>query len=378
MSEFTEILDRYWDRDQVPLNKLAQIVNYDRGNLSKIARGLRPPSALAARLLDRHFGADGEIERAAERARRRPAPAPPRRPVAPELAAYFSGELAGHYLADRYLGPGQLIGTALAQDKLLAGVANDAEGDVRRELWAVAAGFGALLGWLFQDSGDLSRSATWHNTMIERAHRTNDGQLVAFALHCKSMLLADQGDGPGVLDLTGAALAQRRRLAPKVAVLLLQQKAHGLALARPDAAADCARLLDEAEALVERVDDDYPWGGACKAPGYIGVQRATIATRLGRAREAIGLWDEVLPSLSPGRDLGVFTARRARAHADAGEPDRAVQLAAEAAPVAVSTGSARITAELAAVRQAMTPWRGQPPWRAIEDVLAGLPRQRRR
>jgi hypothetical protein len=48
----------------------------------------------------------------------------------------------------------------------------------------VAAGYAALIGWLYQDGGDLGTSARWHDVMIERAHRSHDVQLVAFALHC--------------------------------------------------------------------------------------------------------------------------------------------------------------------------------------------------
>jgi hypothetical protein len=193
-------------------------------------------------------------------------------------------------------------------------------------------------------------------------------------------LLASADDGQP-LPLTpwslrpGLRTAQRARLAPKVAIMLLQQHAHGLAMIRAGGAVlRCGRLPDEAQALTDRIDDGYPWGEACFPPAYIGVQRATIATRLGRSTEAVRLWGEVLPMVSPGRDWGVFTARLARA----GEPERAADLAAEVVPVAASTGSARMRAELATLRDSMTPWRGQPPWRALEEALAGLPAKRRR
>lgn len=93
----------------------------------------------------------------------------------------------------------------------------------------------------------MTASVRWHNTMIERAHRAADAHLIAFSLHCKAMLVGGQGDGRGVLDLARSALRNRRRLAPKVQVLLLQQQAHGAALVGGDgAAAECFGLLDDA------------------------------------------------------------------------------------------------------------------------------------
>ena len=295
--------------------------------------------------------------------------------MAPELAFYFASQLAGHYQADRYLGPGRLIPVAKDQYELLCEVAGSASGSLRADLWGIAAGYAALLGWLTQDAGSLAESARWHDVMIERAHRTADGQLVAFSLMCKAMLLGDTGDGRGVLDLTGAALRNRAGLLPKVQVLCLQEQAHGLALAGQDAAGSLA-LLDEAAALVDRVDDDLPWGGHVLAPTYIDAQRATVLTRLGLAAEAIALWAALLPMTPRGRDYGVFRARQAQALAAAGEPEEAAEVAVSVVPLAASTGSARMRAELCVARDRMAPWRRDRPGRALDAAMAQLPRRK--
>lgn len=362
------------DERGVSARALARLLHHDPGYLSRVLRGIQGCNAALARRIDEALSAGGEITSAAARPARLPeAPAP----VAPELAGYFASQLAGHYTADRYLGPQRLIPVALSQYELLCDVANEACGSLRETLWSTAAGYAALLGWLYQDAGDVARSGRWHDVMIERAHRSHDIQLVAFSLHCKAMLLADAGDGPGVLDLAGAGLQQRARLCPKAAVLLLQQAAHGTSLADPAGADDvCTRLLDEAASLVDAVDDGYPWGGNCLTPGYIDVQRATIATRLGRPA-AVAMWEQVIPGIpaSSRRDLGVYRARQARALAAAGEPEQAAVIAAGTVPLAVSTGSARMRAELAAVRQAMRPWRNDRAGRMLDEALAGLPRR---
>jgi transcriptional regulator with XRE-family HTH domain len=299
-----------------------------------------------------------------------------RGPIAPELVDYFGSQLAGHYSADRFLGPVRLIPTAVSQYELLCDLANAARDGVRGDLWSLATGYAAFVGWLYQDAGDLGTAAYWLDVMIERAHRSQDIQLVGFALHNKAMLHADMRDGPGVLDLTGAALQQQARLCPKVQVLALQQAAHGASLAGGDDAGDvCDRLLDEADGLVDAVDDEYPWGGACRTPRYVDVQRATVCTRLGRSRDALELWGKIIPGIpvSSRRDAGVFRARQAQALADAGEPEQAVAVAGEVVPLMAQTGSARMRAELFALRQRMEPWNDEPPGRALDELLSGIP-----
>ncbi|MDL4815467.1 hypothetical protein [Actinomadura opuntiae] len=303
-------------------------------------------------------------------------PRRPAGPVAPELADYFAEQLAGHYRADRYLGPLRLIPTALAQYDLLCDLANTARGTVRPRLWSLAAGYAAFLGWLYQDGGDINRSVYWHDLMLERAHRSHDPQLVAFALHNKAMLHADLLDGPGVQDLAGAALVHQDALTPKVRVLALQQAAHGASLVADDDAADeCARLLDEAGALVDQVDDDYPWGTACLTPHYIDIQRATCLVRLGRAEDALTIWERIMPELAAAgarRDVGVFQARQAQAYALAREPERAVTIAGEVVQAAEATGSVRMRRELQGLQARMRPWARERPGRLLSEMLAPL------
>jgi len=104
---------------------------------------------------------------------------------------------------------------ALSQYELLCDVATAARGALRADLWSIAAGYAALLGWLYQDAGDLTASGRWHDVMIERAHRSQGIQLVAFALHCKAMLHADMGDGPGSWTWPMRACGSSRTCVPR-------------------------------------------------------------------------------------------------------------------------------------------------------------------
>ncbi len=116
----------------------------------------------------------------------------------------------------------------------------------------------------------------------------------------------------------------------------LQQQAHGASLIGDRAAVD--HLIDTADGLLCRVDDDLPWGNACRrTQGYLEVQRATCYGRLGLGVEAGALWPQVLDTVPPTarRDRGVYMAR----HATAG-------IARAVAEIAVETRSARMRREL--------------------------------
>jgi hypothetical protein len=110
----------------------------------------------------RPLAAGGEIIRAASRSR--PDAAPVEAPVAPEVVDYFRMQLAGHYTADMYLGPLHLIPTMQTQTELITRLPAAADTPVRRGLLDTGAAYAALLGWLYQDAGNLTESAKWRDT----------------------------------------------------------------------------------------------------------------------------------------------------------------------------------------------------------------------
>ncbi len=235
----------------------------------------------------------------------------------------------------------------------------------------LATAYSALVGWLYQDAGDLKRSMHWHDVMLELAHRSGDVQHIGFALANKAMLRVDMGDGRGAVDLASAALAGQGRLCPKVRVLALQQAAHGLSLMGDRDG--CDRLIDQAQLFLAKVDDAYPWGNACRALGYLDVQRATCHGRLGDPQSALEIWVEVLrdAGASSRRDLGVFRARQATALARSGESEEAVKIAAEVVPLVAETGSARMLRELINLRNVMIAERHELAGRNLEEMLSG-------
>ncbi|MFE0761402.1 Twin-arginine translocation pathway signal [Streptomyces smyrnaeus] len=299
-------------------------------------------------------------------------PTPPRH-VDPALITYFQEQLEGHYRADMLLGPHDLIGTVSAQYELIDRLIRVAKGETRRGLLRVGAAYAALVGWLYQDAGDMGAAAFWRGLTQEIALRSRNPHLVAYSLVNQAQVRTDLRDGDGVVDLCEAALENQRVLAPKVRVMVLQQQAHGASLTRDRRGVDT--LIDQATGLLRHVEDDLPWGNACRrTPNYLEVQRATCYGRLGLGREANSLWEQVLSEV-PGtarRDRGVYLARQATAAATAQEPDQAVEIAREAAQIAVDTGSVRMRRELETLQGAMRPWHDAPIGQELAEVLTAV------
>lgn len=381
---FGEALRRL--RGDLSLREVARRANCGKSYVADLEHGRRKPSPAVAVALDSAVAAGGELAALSDRSgddlrsgypdlaavtaaalsvgSERP------RHVDPALLDYFHDQLEGHYRADMMLGPHDLIGTVSAQYQLIDRLLRAASGEVRAGLMRVGAAYAALVGWLYQDAGDLPAAAFWRGVTQEIAERSRDQQMIAYALVNHASVRTDLGDGSGVIDLCAAALADERRLAPKTRLMALQQQAHGASLVGDQETADV--LLDQAGTLVDRIDDDLPWGNACRrTPGYIEVQRATCYGRLGLGGRAAALWAQLL-STAPGgagRDRGVYLARQATAYAVSSDPDQALDVAKQAVDLAVATGSARLRHELESLTRSMKPWRSTTVGRDMADLL---------
>jgi tetratricopeptide (TPR) repeat protein len=374
MADLHAVVQRHMRARGISLRAPAKAVHHDPSYVSKALRGLKPCGPKLAGDIDDALAAGGEIIRAASRSR--PDAAPVEAPVAPEVVDYFRAQLAGHYTADMYLGPLHLIPTVQTQAELITRLAAAADAPVRRGLLDTGAAYAALLGWLYQDAGNLAESAKWRDTTLSLAHRSGDLQLVSYALTNKAMLALDQGDGRAVVDYAEAAVAPARELSPKTRLIALQHLAQGHAMLGDRAMAD--RLLDQAAQLVGRVDDEYLWGNSCRrTPHHVEVQRATSYGRTRRAADAAdaaSLWDQIMDSMpeTARRDNAVFRARQSAALAQVPDPDRAVQAAAEAASAVRATGSARLRREIKAIPEHAESWSRTSAGRELREIVAAV------
>jgi transcriptional regulator with XRE-family HTH domain len=292
--------------------------------------------------------------------------------VDPELIPYFQQQLEGHYRADMLLGPRALISTVTAQCKLIGQLIDSADEPTRQRMGVVGTSFATFAAWLYLDAGDIAAALHWHDVAQEMAHRSRDREAVACALVDRAMARTEQGMGVAVMDLCDSALMDAGHLSSELRVFALQQKAHGASIIGDRRQVDT--LLDAAGRFVDQVDVEV-WGVPClRTPHYVEVHRATCYGRLGLAKEALGVWQQIIPDApsTARRDVGVWVARQATLSASLREPEWTVELARHAVKVALETGSARVRRELAAAKVTMTPWQAEPVGRDFAEVLAPI------
>ncbi|WP_405787097.1 hypothetical protein [Streptomyces sp. NBC_01367] len=184
-------------------------------------------------------------------------------PVAPQYVDpapidYFQSQLEGHYRAHMLFGPHDLIGTVSEQYRLIDKLVRSARGETRSGLLRVGAAYAALVGWLYQDAGDLGAASFWRGVTQEIEVRSRDPRLIGYSLVNQAQVRTDLGDWYGVIDLCEAALDDSDHLVPKGRIMAMQQQAHGASLMDDRTTVD--RLIDMASGLIHRV--------ACRHAGW--------------------------------------------------------------------------------------------------------------
>jgi transcriptional regulator with XRE-family HTH domain/dienelactone hydrolase len=407
VSEFSDELRRLLGERGMSVRECARKVPCDSGYVSKLAGGIKRPSPEMAERFDAVLGASGALAALAcpcgstpgmlhdqtplsallplsFRSKQGDQPmltvgfgatgimAPAFKHVDPELIPYFQQQIEGHYRADMLLGPRALISTVTAQCKLIGQLTDSADVPTRQRMAVVGTSFASFAAWLYLDAGDIAASLQWHDVAQEMAHRSRDREAVACALVDRAMARTDQGMGAAVMDLCDSALMDAGHLSPELHVFALQQKAHGASIIGDRRQVDA--LLDAAGPFVDQVDVEV-WGVPClRTPHYVEVNRATCYGRLGLAKEALGIWQQIIPAApsTARRDVGVWVARQAALAASLREPEWTVELARQAVKVALETGSARVRRELAAANVTMAPWQAEPVGRDFAEVLAPI------
>ncbi|MEV5711887.1 hypothetical protein [Actinoallomurus sp. NPDC052274] len=203
--------------------------------------------------------------------------------------------------------------------------------------------------------------------------------MTAYILARKSQLAGDMRDSANALDHAEAALElvpPRSRL--KAAAAAYAAYAHALA-GEPSYDA-VIRIHDEARATLADLDTtrESPWA-VWMNDAYLSVERARCLSLLGRHNDAAAIFQEAIKGVPQvfRRDRGVYLAREALAHANAGEPDQAAKVGTAALWIAAETESSRIVHELAHLDARLARWKRVPEVAEFRDHLTTtLPREK--
>lgn len=263
-----------------------------------------------------------------------------------ELLGYLSDVLDVHIRADAQAGPRFLLAGVTSQLPLIERLCQTARRDAREPVLTMAVRFTEFCGWLGQDLGHADLAVNWTNRALEYAEELGDRRLGAYVLMRKSNIATESGSPGHGLGLAKAALRTSHALTPRIRAVALRQVANAYALLGEQAVFE--RSISEALEQSESGDQSDPLAGYCTT-AYVEMEAAASWVHLGQPGSAIDVFEDSLgtwPACTQIRDRGLCLARLAAASAAYGDSDRAWRAAAQALPIARSTGSARIRQQL--------------------------------
>ncbi|MFF2616438.1 helix-turn-helix domain-containing protein [Kitasatospora sp. NPDC058046] len=409
------------------LTRLAELLSYSKGHLSKIERGHKPPPPQLARRCDVQLDAGGELERllagrgGAESA---PSGGPVQSGVVGEAEAVIGADQEGvrwpgafgrrqllavgatsligggltatlpteasatavaesgpveifraQFDQMRQLGqsgaPGTLIPLLTVQTHTLRELAARADPVNRGRLLVLAARYAEYTGWMAQEADDNTSALWWTARAVELAQAGGDRDLASYALVRRALITFYAGDATQTVQLVEPA--QDDALPPRIRGLAAQREAQGHALAGDHTA--CLRSLDRARELLARADTENggtPLLGTTHLADPAAVVTGWCLYDLGRPRQAAEVLDHEYPRIPAHavRSRARYGIRRALAHAATGEPQRACELAAELLPLIPALRSATIRSDVRRLAHELHRFRAGRPVQALQPLLA--------
>jgi len=399
------------------LTQLSGLVHYSKGQLSKVERGLKPPSRELARLCDTVLNANGELAVlvGAQPARRNAETVNDGDEevwlmhLSPDGQSWFQPLSRRHVLAtgaasmagmhfgwtgygsaigdmsvlevarsqfDEYRRLGQVAGadlllpTLIAQTHMLRRQSAHTCADGGRRLLRLASRYAEYIGWLVQETGDDEAALWWTRQAVDFAVAGGDHDLAAYALARHALIALYQGDAARTITL--AQQAQLLRAPSRVHGLAALHEAQGHALAGDHDA--CMRSLDRARALLaEHVPDpELPVIGTVHLPDPAAMVTGWCLYDLGRPARSAEIIEAELARV-PARALRTrvrYGLRHALALAMAGEIDHACEVTGRLLEDARTVRSATVAVDLRALARTLSRHPRSPAVRDLSPELA--------
>ncbi|MFE5738864.1 helix-turn-helix domain-containing protein [Streptomyces celluloflavus] len=380
------------------LQQLADVTSYSRGHLSKIERGVNPPTMNLVQCCDAYFDAGGRLRRAfsaeAESAEKKSKPA--RRQVIATgvgslLATRFAEGGRPDHVSDSELPPDALFQDQLHQMKQLGqslrpsailpalrsqastviALATRATGPSRAGLLVTASRFAEYIGWVAQEDGDEVAALNATAEAVELARAGGDEYLADYALVRRALVTYYNGNAPRTIAL--AQQAQRSGAPPRIRGLAAQREAQGHALAGDERA--CGQALDRARDLLAAEEaPGSPVLGTTQLADPVSMVTGWCLYDLGRPRRAAAVLDRECRRIAP-HALNTRTRyglRRALALAASGEVDSSCETARELLAFMSVIRSATVRTDVRRLDREWSRFRGNPAVRGLRPALANV------
>ncbi|MFC8655922.1 helix-turn-helix domain-containing protein [Streptomyces parvus] len=381
------------------LKQLAEVTTYSTGHLSKIERGVNPPTLNLAQCCDVYFNAGGRLRRlfSAEEqsAGSRPRPAR-RRVIATGVGSLLPVRMAeggeASHLGDQDMPPGALfqeqlhqmkrLGQSLAPAAMLPVLRSQAftvttlayrtTGSSRAGLLITASRFAEYIGWMAQENGDEVAALRATADAVELAQAGGDTDLADYALVRRALVTYYDGDAPRTIAL--ARQAQRGATPPRVRGLAAQREAQGHALVGDERA--CRRALERArDLLAADVDPSVgPVLGTTQLKDPVSMVEGWCLYDLGRPRQAAEVLERQCRRIAP-HALNTRTRyglRHALALAASGEIERSCETARELLAFMSVVPSATVRTDVRRLDREWSRFRGNPAVRGLRPALANV------
>ncbi|MEV4415520.1 helix-turn-helix transcriptional regulator [Catellatospora sp. NPDC049609] len=296
-----------------------------------------------------------------------------------QVLDYFRTLLDQHFVADKVLGPRDLLGVVLAQIGVLDRLRRGSRPGCADATTRLLAQYAEFAGWLHQDLGDTDAAKHWTDRATRCAQAIGDYELVSYLLVRRSNIALLGDDARDVIELAAAARRVPGPVSPTLLALAAQQEARGWAM---HADADqFRRLLDTAANLlrsrVDGVDERTPVYLHSYNLDVLEEQSASGFRACGQAETAIAILERRIVATPDHhhRDRAHQLAKLANSVLQTAQPDpeRAAELGLSCIGPARDTGSARIASELRALDRNLTKrWRGLRGTMALREALAAV------
>ncbi|SCD64054.1 Helix-turn-helix domain-containing protein [Streptomyces sp. BpilaLS-43] len=392
-------LRRLRESSGMTIQQLADVVSYSRGHLSKIERGVNPPTRDLAQRCDSYFEADGRLRRAfmAEMESRGKRRKPARRQVITTgigsliATRLVEGSRAVHVGGDE-LPPGALFREQLRQMKQLGQslpptvmlpvlrsqasnvltLASHTTGTSRAELLVTASRFAVHIGWVAQEGGDDTAALDATAEAVELARAGGDEHLADYALVRRALVAYYSGHATRTIAL--AQQAQRSAAPPRIRGLAAQREAQGYALAGDEGA--CLQALDRARDLLA-VKEEVPDGtalGTTQLTDSVSMVTGWCMYDLGRPRQAAAALERECRRIAP-HALNTrmrYGLRHALALAASGEGERSCETARELLGFMGTNPSATVRTDVRRLDREWSRFRGNAVVRGLRPALANV------
>ena len=411
VDSFGALLRKYRLDAGISLRKLAREINYSQGQVSKVENGLKPPSAMFAKLCDRVLGTDGALAAALPPQPSRTEPAKPdevwvlgldesgalhyaelpRRQILAGAGALLGyavtrggrpavdeqtfAVLRASFDQNRALGtmtsPAIVLAPVIAHVHTLRTLAIDSPEPMRSDLLLLAARGAEYAGWMSQEAGRETDALRWTDRAVMLAVG-RDPHLASFALFRQAEMAMYQHDPMRTVELARRA-QEDRSASPRIRGLAARCEAQGHALAG-DVRGFEEALERAVDLLAVREPDQGPVLGSASVRDDMALVRGWSLYDLGQPREAAELLDEQLPMIprAARRARARFGIRRALAHAQSGEIDQACAAAREVMVDAAQVDSATIRLDLRELSRTLGRWHTHPAVRELRQELVTM------